>query len=490
MLMELNCCILATFCLFLSSVAGKQNSNFQFKHHNNTELYQVLNDVHSRCPDITRVYTLSETSINHIPLYVIEFSTTPGHHKVGRPEFKYIGNMHGNEVLGRELLLKLADYLCEEYLANNPLIVGLIEKTRIHLLPSMNPDGWQISTDAGGQDYLLGRTNKNNIDLNRNFPDLDRIVFSYEQANIDRNNHLLEMVDRLTQPIQPETKAVIRLIMEVPFVLSANLHGGDLVANYPYDESRSGKSTEYSESPDDDTFRFLAINYAKHHKDMADINRKGCGRDGYNFGRQEGITNGAAWYSIDGGMQDFNYLSSNDFEITLELGCKKYPPAESLEEEWNRNKEALITFIWLSHIGIKGVVRDAISGHPISNAVIHVTNITNGIKNEIHHDITSVHDGDYYRLVTPGVYRITAYHEGYYPATHTVHVTSKPYHEAQILDFNLHPSSSEEPVIVNNGVEPNYENYDDMNVGDGKSWFYGINNVLVKRSIRKFNSKK
>ncbi len=52
-------------------------------------------------------------------------------------------------------------------------------------------------------------------------------------------------------------------------------------------------------------------------------------------------------------MQDFNYLSSNDFEITLELGCEKYPPAEKLEGEWKDNKKPLIEFIWLVSNGRK-----------------------------------------------------------------------------------------------------------------------------------------
>merc|ERR1712038_656256 len=405
--------MLAYLWALLAFVAFSARAEVEFKHHNNTEMAAVLQQVHNRCPDITRLYTLSEPSVNGIPLYVLEITDNPGKHEILEPEMKYIANMHGNEVLGRELLLHLADYLCEEYLSGNEDIKKLVDETRIHLMPSMNPDGWRTSTDHGGQDFLIGRTNANNVDLNRDFPDLDRIVYSSEDRESEYNNHLMEYVKHLDHKIQPETESVMKMIMENPFVISANMHGGDLVANYPYDEARGLNPTEYSTSPDDETFRHIAMIYANNHPKMSDRTRPGCDQPQNQFAKQGGITNGAAWYTVEGGMQDFNYLSSNDFEITLELGCDKYPPASALSQEWEDNKKSLLEFIWLAHSGAKGVV------------------------NDIDHDITSVHDGDYWRLLTPGEYEIIAVADGYQPLAKLVEVGENGHNSAPMVNFEL-----------------------------------------------------
>ena len=44
-------------------------------------------------------------------------------------------------------------------------------------------------------------------------------------------------------------------------------------------------------------------------------------------------------------MQDFNYLHTNCFEITLELSCDKFPLQGELQREWLGNREALIQFL-------------------------------------------------------------------------------------------------------------------------------------------------
>ena len=55
-------------------------------------------------------------------------------------------------------------------------------------------------------------------------------------------------------------------------------------------------------------------------------------------------------------MQDFNYIYSSCLEITFELSCCKHPKAEVLSQEWNHNKESLLSFIEQIHRGVKGIL--------------------------------------------------------------------------------------------------------------------------------------
>lgn len=45
------------------------------------------------------------------------------------------------------------------------------------------------------------------------------------------------------------------------------------------------------------------------------------------------------------GMQDFNYLHTNCFEVTVALGCDNFPDEEELFLSWHDNQEALIAFL-------------------------------------------------------------------------------------------------------------------------------------------------
>lgn len=85
----------------------------------------------------------------------------------------------------------------------------------------------------------------------------------------------------------------------------------------------------------------------------------------------DGITNGANWYSLRGGMQDFNYLRTNCFEITVELGCDKYPVLDELPKYWNENRIALVNFIYEVHKSLHGFVLNE-DGSPVEGAIIKV----------------------------------------------------------------------------------------------------------------------
>ncbi|KAJ0055559.1 hypothetical protein NL108_005407, partial [Boleophthalmus pectinirostris] len=358
------------------------STKMQFSYHSYTQMTTILKRTEERCPHIAKTYSIGQ-SIEGRDLLVIEFSNNPGQHELLEPEMKYVGNMHGDEAVGRQLLIYLAQYLCSEYLQGNERIQALVNSTRIHILPSLNPDGYEAAA-AGQQDSdneglsHIGRNNAQNIDLNRNFPDLTSIAYRRRRNKKYRSDHIPIPDFYWFGKVAPETYAVMKWIRSIPFVLSANFHSGDLVVSYPYDLSKHPlEHNMFSPTPDDKIFKFISKIYATSHESMSNENAQ-CGSS--RSGSKSGTINGAQWSSFAGGMQDFNYLHTNCFEVTVSLGCDKFPPQEELFNSWHENSEALLAFIEAAHRGIKGVVTDD-EGNPIKGARISVRGIR--------HDITT-----------------------------------------------------------------------------------------------------
>ncbi|CAI0396349.1 unnamed protein product [Linum tenue] len=223
----------------------------------NSDLEKAVKDFGGRCSNISRIYSIGE-SVNGVPLWVIEISDKPGEEE-GEPAFKYIGNVHGDEPVGRELLIRLANWICDNHL-KDPLVRSIVENSHLHILPSINPDGFALQR----------RGNAKNIDLNRDFPD------QFFPLNDDINTR------------QPETAAVMKWLGEIRFTGSATLHGGALVANYPWDGTRDGR------------------------------------------------------YPIYGAMQDWNYIHAGCFELTLEVSDDKWPMIDEIPTLWEYNKMSLL----------------------------------------------------------------------------------------------------------------------------------------------------
>ncbi|XP_052235501.1 carboxypeptidase M-like [Dreissena polymorpha] len=148
---------------------------------------------------------------------------------------------------------------------------------------------------------------------------------------------------------------------------------------------------------DDDTFQYLALTYARSHHTMAKTGGNECGQYLEKYFKN-GISNGADWYSVLGSMQDYNYLAEGIFEITIEFSCCHFPNASSLPDYWVENKDALVNYLLLAHMGVKGYIRDQ-NNNPLNGAVL-------SLKGRAFPTFRSKHGGQYFRLLMPGTYTL------------------------------------------------------------------------------------
>ena len=388
----------------------RDSDNPMRDYHDYNELTEFLVNISNTYPSITNLISIGQ-SVQGRELWVLEISDNPGVNEV-EPEFRYIANMHGDETVGREMSVYLIDWLCSNY-GVSERATNLINNTSIHIMPSMNPDGFEL-----GQ-----RNNANDVDLNRDFPD------QFQDPNNNVNGR------------QPETRSVMQWSEQHNFILSANMHTGALVVNYPFDGPNSGS---YSACPDDDIFVDLALTYSENHQDMYTESPF-----------SQGITNGAQWYALFGGLQDWSYVWTKAFDVTLEQNEVKWPNQNLLPELWDENREAMISYIERVHgPSVKGVVIDADSGLPVPCSIT-----VEGNENVISNDIEY---GDYYRLLTPGTYQITFNSIGYEPQSQSINVNDS----AITLNIELAVDESLSFANIENFESQTFDNYNWQFSGD------------------------
>uniref|UniRef100_A0A1B6M1U1 Peptidase M14 domain-containing protein n=1 Tax=Graphocephala atropunctata TaxID=36148 RepID=A0A1B6M1U1_9HEMI len=360
-------------------------------YHNYEEMTAILKNISDTYDNLTELYSIGQSHLGR-QLWVMKISG--GEDEIMRPHIKFVANVHGNEAVGREILLRLVEYLAEQYNVGDERVTRLLDYAHVHILPSLNPDGFErlLNESRPGTEASAihggGCTNAQDVDINKDFN---------------------------SKSPQSETLAVKKWMDEIPFVLSASLGGNNIVGFYPFDSDQSG---DFS-TVDEDVFKELAFVYAKNHPTM--MEDRPC--SGYDYDLSGGFRPGGR----DGGphtnlpiastMMDYNYVVHGCMEISFQISCHKFPRPRELPTFWENNKESLLAYMEAARGGMRGLVMDE-EGDPVVNATLRVLGRESST-------FRSSSKGEFCRILLPSFYKFKVDAEGFEPRSGSTTVTSR-----------------------------------------------------------------
>ena len=350
----------------------------------------IMNMLSATWPDVCVLDTIGFSILGRAIL-VLRITDNPTADE-DEPAVMLSAAVHGDELAGFVLLMRLA-----EQLASGSNDGGLISKLTsgldIYINPLANPDGMY-----GNGDTIIFpvRANSNGYDINRNFPDPE--VTS-------------------PPPLQPETVSMMEFMRQKHFVLSANLHAGAEVVNYPWDKWVRPHA-------DDQWFNEVSRRYA----DTVHLNAE----PGYLTFMDNGVTRGSVWYSIRGGRQDYITYELGGREVTMELDDIKQTPASQLESLWNYNRRSLMHYLEEALSGVSGIVTDAETGLPVASKIFIPGHDSDS--SQVYSDTLT---GRFYRFLSPGNQTFTVTAPGY--KIYTAENVNVSWNELTQLDIELIP---------------------------------------------------
>ncbi len=338
----------------------------------------MMDTFRTRYPNLCEIDTILATTLGGHKILCAHISNNLNNNE-GKPSIFYTSTIHGDEVVGYYMMLRLIDLLLTNYNTNS-YITELVNNVDIWICPLHNPDGtYYTSDDQINSSPVSIRHNLHGEDLNRSFP--------LAGQPLAKPNY------------EPEVEAMMQFMAAHNFTLAANLHGGAEVFNYPWD---SWPSWQHSHA-DADWWEYVGHNFADtcHNHSMY-----------YMWDEDNGVTEGGDWYVITGSMQDYHNWYLGTRHVTIEVSDYKVVSTNQVGSYWNAAYHSLLNFIAEADNGIHGIVTDSTTGEPLQ-ALVYITN------HDLDHSYveTTLPYGDYHRPIKAGQYAVTYSAEGYLPKT-------------------------------------------------------------------------
>jgi len=255
------------------------------------EVYNKLDSMKLKFPSIITQKWQIGTTVEGRPIYAVRISDNADADEA-EPEVFYNAMIHAREPQGMMVLMYFMYYLLENYNVD-PAVTYLVNNRELYFVPVINVDGYELNRITSPEGGGMHRTNKNGVDLNRNFGH----YWGYDDVGSSPDSGSLTYRGPSAFS-EPETKAIRDFCNSRHFVNALNYHTFSNLLIFPW-----GYINE--ESPDSLVFRDFA-------SDMTEYN-------GYAWG-----TAGDLLYVTNGDADDWMYgeqsVKQKIFSFTPEVG--------------------------------------------------------------------------------------------------------------------------------------------------------------------------
>ena len=393
------------------------------RYHTFPEIQEFLDslDQISDFNSIYRVDTIGYSSQDQLPIFAVKISDNT-EIKEDEPRVLFIGQLHAEEILGVEAVLKLITEMLEPPPAELQHMDILKQNLETWIIPTLNPEG--LNVVYNGLDVSFRKNKKDfspegpwpnyyfdydpaigedidGVDLNRNFD--FNWVFGDTFMEPDPSDYAAHYdYYKGTAPwSEPEIRAVRDLALENDYVFSIAWHS-----------SRSGNLSEKvynswrwegdKKTPDNTSIKGIG-------DQVAELILKENSTDTYQslYGQ-----------SRNGKAHDWFYQATGCFQYLIECGTSNLQPDSALIEDTIDRMMPAMLFLMDRTIGyntdasqITGIITDGSTGLPLEDATIIIDELHSGVQKPRKSD----EFGRYRRILEPGTYSVRYEKSGYFP---------------------------------------------------------------------------